>query len=308
MGCGFQKSSLRLAQRRDDSDMFALQKKFGTALQQWREHFSCSDRGCAVPGRIWNRASNRSSSARVHNANYCFPGCFEQELQRRFAKLDSISVAKPPRTHRMPLGLLMLSRGDIDSAQLRAVITRQREQSTSRIGECMQQMGFVGERQVTAALGAQWACPVLPENAATPARECPVPYAMLRAFRMAPVSYLAATRIMHVAFADGINYSALLAIEQALGCGTEACVCSSRELKILLDKLEEKPHRSDREFASGIPVTEMVRISSEYAGMLRAQEVRLAACDGIIWVRVEGRENSMNLLFPPLGENSDLAG
>ena len=263
MGCEFPKYSLRLAQQRKDSDMFALQKKFGTALQQCREHFSCCDRACAVPGRMWNRASNRSSSVRVHNANYCFPGCFEQELRRRFAKLDSTSVAKAPRAHRMPLGLLMLSRGDIDDAQLRAVTARQREQSTSRIGECMQQMGFVGERRVTTALGAQWACPVLPENVTALACECPVPYPLLRAFRMAPVSYVAATRIMHVAFSDGINYSALLAIEQALGCGTEACVCSSREMNVLLDKLEERFQRSNRVFDSGMVLTEMVRISSE---------------------------------------------
>ena len=124
----------------------------------------------------------------------------------------------------MPLGLLMLSRGDIDDAQLRAVTARQREQSTSRIGECMQQMGFVGERQVTTALGAQWACPVLAENVTALPCECPVPYPLLHAFRMVPVSYVAATRIMLVAFSDEINYSALLAIEQALGCGTEACV------------------------------------------------------------------------------------
>ena len=54
-------------------------------------------------------------------------------------------------------------------------------------------------------------------------------------------------------------------------------------------------------------LAEMVRISSNYAGMLRAQEVRHAACDGIIWVRVERRENSMNLVFPPRGESA-LAG
>jgi hypothetical protein len=286
--------------------MLDLQKKFAATLQQWREHLSCSNIGCAPSGRMWKRLSRRSSSIQVHNARYCLPACFEQELQRRFTKLNSRPAVKPRAPRRMPLGLLMLSRGDIDGEQLRKAFARQREAGAGRIGEWMQDMGFLGEHQITAALGAQWACPVLPEMSTAFDCECPVPYPLLSAFQLAPISYISATRVMHVAFADRINYSALLAIEQALGCRAEACVCGARELKVLLKKAEEKADRSYREFASGIVLTEMVRITSNYSSMLAARQVRIAACDGIIWARVEG-ETSMNLIFPSRA-NTALAG
>ena len=135
--------------------MFGVQKKFDAALQQWREYLSCSNTGCSMQGRVWKRVSRRSSNIQVHNARYCVPACFEQELQRRFRKLNSAPGVTPRAPHRMPLGLLMLSRGDIDGQQLRAAVARQQEEGAGRIGEWMQSMGFVGEQQVTAALGAQ---------------------------------------------------------------------------------------------------------------------------------------------------------
>jgi hypothetical protein len=287
--------------------MFRVQKKVGIALQQWREYLSCSNTGCSMPGRVWKRVSHRSSNIQVHNARYCAPACFEQELQRRFRKLNSAPGVTPRAPHRMPLGLLMLSRGDIDGQQLRAAVARQQEEGAGRIGEWMQSMGFVGEQQVTAALGAQWSCPVLPKMTTALDCECAVSPPLLRRFRLAPISYIASARMMHVAFADRINYSALLAIEQALACRAEACVCSTRELRLLMEKAEEKSDRSYREFASGIVLTEMVRITSNYAAMLEAREVRMAACDGLTWVRVEGRETSMNLIFPSKADDA-LAG
>jgi hypothetical protein len=48
---------------------------------------------------------------------------------------------------------------------------------------------------------------------------------------------------------------ALLAIEQALGCRAEACICSSREMNVLLDKPEERFQRSNRVFDSGMVLT-----------------------------------------------------
>jgi hypothetical protein len=45
------------------------------------------------------------------------------------------------------------------------------------------------------------------------------------------------------------------AIEQALGCRAEACICSSREMNVLLDKPEERFQRSNRVFDSGMVLT-----------------------------------------------------
>jgi Type II secretion system (T2SS), protein E, N-terminal domain len=277
--------------------MLSLQTKFGPAWQQWWEHLSCNNAACTASGRIWKRVSNGAGNLRVHGARYCFPGCFEGEMRRRFTRLLSAPLAKPRRAHRIPLGLLMLSRGDIDSTQLRAALTSQRDSGRGRIGEWMQQMGFTEESQVTAALGAQWACPVLPGIPAS-LSDCELPLPLLRRFRMAAVSYIAATRVMHVAFADGIEYSVLLAIEQALECRAEACLARESALASLLARLEEEPRRSDQVFPQARTPDEMTRITSSYAAMLAAKDVRLTRCAEFLWVRVAAGRDSANLLFP----------
>ncbi len=191
----------------------------------------------------------------------------------------------------------MLSRGDIDNTQLRAALGAQRDSGRGRIGEWMQQMGFIEESQVTAALGAQWACPVLPGIPAS-LSDCELPLPLLRRFRMAAVSYIAATRVMHVAFAEGIDYGVLLAIEQALECRAEPCVTGQNALASLLAQLEEKPRRSDHVFPQARTPDEMTRVTSSYAAMLSAKDVRLTRCAEFIWVRVEAAKDSANLLFP----------
>jgi len=275
----------------------SLQKRLDATWQQWREHLSCNDPACADSGRIWNRVSHRAGSLRVHGVRYCFPGCFERQLQWRLTHFLSGPPAKPGRAHRMPLGLLMLSRGDIDNTQLRAALAAQRDSGRGRIGEWMQQMGFSEESQVTAALGAQWACPVLSGIPAS-LSDCELPLPLLRHFRMAAVSYIAATRVMHVAFAEGIDYGVLLAIEQALECRAEPCVTGQNALASLLAQLEQKPRRSDQVFPQARTPDEMTRITSSYAAMLSATDVRLTRCAEFIWVRVEAAKDSANLLFP----------
>jgi len=277
--------------------MLSLANKFGATWQQWREHLSCNNAGCAVSGRMWKRVSRCAGSLRVHGSRYCFPGCFERALQWRLAQLLSAPPATARRPHRLPLGLLMLPRGDIDNNQLRAALAAQRDSGRGRIGEWMQQMKFTEEAQVTAALAAQWACPAVLVIPATPP-DCNLPLPLLQRFHMAVVSYVATTRVMHVAFTEGIDYSVLLSIEQALECRAEPCVAGPSALASILARLEEEQRRSDQIFAQARTPDEMTRITSSYAAMLSAKDVRLARCAEFIWVRVEAAKDSANLLFP----------
>lgn len=232
---------------------------------------------------------------RLHGVRLCFPQCFEPALERRFAQLLRAAPVKPRRPHRIPLGLLLLARGDIDSVQLQAALAAQRGRAQGRIGEWIESLGFARREQITSAVGAQWSCPVLPRLPAEPLITS-LPLPLLRYFRMAPVHYVEAMRLMHVAFADGVEYSALLAIEQALECRAQPCIVSSAALDSLLLQLDDAPRRPDQVFPSG-DVDEMTRTCASYAGILPAEDVRLVRCAGFIWARLQAAANSVNLLF-----------
>lgn len=277
--------------------MLSIQKKCDAALRQWREKFSCDDSACTSSGRMWKRVSKRFRCLRIHGAQLCFPGCFERKLLQRFTRLLSVPPVNKRWAHRIPLGLMLLSRGDIDDAQLRKALAAQRAGGEGRIGDWMQRLGFIGEPQVTAALGLQWACPVLP-RVPDICDDSRLPAALVRRFHMAAVSYVAATRTMHVAFSDGIDYSVLLAIEQVLECRAEPCLAGQSALALLWARMDEAPRRSDQVFGNVRTPDEMTRITASYAAILKAQDVRLTRCAEFIWARVDAGEASANLLFP----------
>ena len=194
----------------------------------------CHAADCSAPRRAWDRLSSRSRTISLHGRSYCFPQCFEGALRQSFATMQRERVLKHRPMYRVPLGLLMLSRADLTSAQLRHALAEQDHDAGLRIGECMQRLGYVSEPQLTAALAAQWSCPVLhvmPQQL----RHCGLPHGLLERFQMLPVHFVSATRTLHIAFASEIAYRALVAASK--------CSIAKRNLVLLLGQ------RSGRELS-----------------------------------------------------------
>lgn len=232
----------------------------------------------------------------MHGSRYCFPQCFDRELQQRLERLQFGQAVEGRRERRVPLGLLMLSRADVSAEQLHHSLAEQNRGTGLRIGECMQRLGYVGQQQVTAALAAQWRCPVLH---AMPAQVLHhgLPHGVLTRFQMLPVHFVFATRTLHVAFASEIAYRALVAIEYMLDCKTEPCLVTPDVLEAGMERLQQNSAPGEKIFPAGRTPAEMARITSSYAARLDAENVKLAACGELAWVRVEGRGEFTNLLF-----------
>ena len=256
----------------------------------------CNRFDCSRSSRAWYRLSDGAGSVRLDGLRYCFPRCFERELTRRFQGAQSVFDVKPRPPHRVPLGLLMLSRGDLDSGQLRHALHAQRESGTGRIGEWIEKLGYAHEHQVTAALATQWACPVLRRLPAR-AADCGVPYQLLKRFHMVPVHFARVTRVLHVAFSADIEYPALLAIEQMLECKTAPCLAVPAALAIVLGRMDEEERKSEKVFDGHRLPEEMTRIISSYAARLGAEQLRTVVCGNYVWVRIEGEPDPTNLLL-----------
>jgi hypothetical protein len=230
--------------------------------------------------------------------SYCAPQCFENAARVCFSHACASAIAPSPFQHRVPLGLLMLSRGQLTHAQLRAALEAQSANRHRRIGEWLEQLGFATEQQVTAALGLQWACPVLgwkPPHDFTCGRM--LPYRLLEHFRMLPVQFVAATRIFYLAFCDGIDYSALYAIEQMLDCRTQACLISRRNMDQELERMGHEARSGDLLFESWRDPAAMAEITCGYALKFGAEQVRIVSCGEYIWVRLEAKREFATLLF-----------
>jgi hypothetical protein len=278
-------------------------KRFSGVRNRWvQAHPPCSDLDCNVTRRLWRRIGWWNQRIRLRGAHYCAPTCFENAARECFSEVCAQSVTASPVQHRIPLGLLMLSRGQLTYPQLQAALKAQQGSRHHRIGEWLQELGFATEHEITSALGLQWACPVLAWR--TPLDSVcrrMLPYRLLERFRMLPVQFVSSTRTFYLAFCDGIDYAALYAIERMLDCRTEACLISRSRMDRELERMGHEARAGDLLFESWHDPAAMAQITCSYALKLGAKQARIVACGEYIWTRLEvGREVATLLFRHPL--------
>jgi len=260
----------------------------------------CGNQECERGKRRWWNFLRRPPSIRVQSVPFCREQCFDRALAVAVRRVSSPAVS-PVAGHRIPLGLLLLSRGQLSEPQLRIALERQRVAGQGRIGEWLRVLGFVNEQQITAALARQWSCPILRTIATASLDRLPLlPASLLEHFVMLPLAYIPATRTLHMVFGEGLDYAVLYAIEQMLNCRTEPCMATPNAVK---QRLQHQPHgREDSEivFDRIADEYELCRIVRSYALRTAAREVRLASCGPYLWARLFRPEprSAVDLLLP----------
>jgi len=149
----------------------------------------------------------------IEDSWFCSPECAGRTLQTELRRCIDDVYTKPRPLHRMPLGLLMLSRGFVTEAQVQSALLAQRREGRGKIGQWLQTLGFATERQVVTALALQYATPVL----AFPSEVVPqraLPLVMLKAFGIAPVRFSAVQQLLYVAFCSPVDHKLLQSIEK----------------------------------------------------------------------------------------------
>lgn len=258
----------------------------------------CEESDCGLTRRLWRRLHWWNGSIRLQGSNYCAPQCFEAAARERFARICRLAAPARPVQHRIPLGLLMLSRGQLTNRQLRLALEAQQASGNHRIGEWLEKLGFATERQVTAALGLQWACPVLTGKINLDPRSAQrLPYRLLESFRFVPVQFVDATRTFYLAFSGGIDYAALYAVEQMLECRADACLASRSTIDQALEQLGSERGHGALLFEGWREAAEMARITCSYVLKLGAEDVRIVGCKEYIWARLVASGDVAHLLF-----------
>ncbi len=181
--------------------------------------------------------------------------------------------------------------------QLRTALEAQRMHGR-RIGQWLEHLGFATSQQITAALGLQWSCPVL-QSSAIVDPECArvLPLRLLQSSRMLPIRFIASTRVFYLAFSDGLDHTALYAIEQMLHCRTDACLVEPSALERGLERIAREPRQGDVHFEGWHEAVEMARITCDYVLKLEAEQVQVVACGEYIWVRLQAGSGFSNILF-----------
>jgi len=254
----------------------------------------CDRPGCKGPraARLWRKRS----AVRMEGSWFCSSQCVEREVEPVFDRILSQPEHPGPSHHRLPLGLLMLSRGLVGENQLRTALSAQHAAQRGKIGQWLQGLGFVTERQVVTALALQWACPVLAFPAETERHDM-VPSPILRSRRMMPVRFAASTRVLYVAFSTQVDHTVLYALEHMLDCQASPCVVSDATMDGWLRRTETPGKSTAHLFERMTDPVEMARITGSYIARLSAEEVRVVKCRPYVWVRLRSSRRVTDLLF-----------
>jgi len=254
---------------------------------------------CIYLQSMWRRLRGKTPGVLLDGALCCLNHCLEPALFDAFEPVRS--TLKPSAVpHRIPLGLLLVSRQQLTAEQLWTALEVQRSAGHGRLGEWLLSLGFVTEDNITAALARQWSCPVLRTRPSLRrnSRSPQLPLALLENFAMIPVDYVEATSTLHLAFGDGVDHNVLYAIEKMTQSHTAPCMAASSFVRANLQN--RLRHRSECEVAFEGPAdtAECCRIVVSYCARLSASEIRLAGCGSSIWVRLFRMSRPpMDLLF-----------
>jgi hypothetical protein len=257
----------------------------------------CANNSCNR--KTWLQAfSHRNDGLKVDGDWYCSPRCFEQAVKGKIGELLT-TQGKPvkARTSRVPLGLLLLQRGVLTAEQLQSALNRHRL-TEMNFGDVVQQLGFATPEQVTAAVAAQWACPVFPLGDRQPDVPVRIPRQFLELYGMLPVHYAESERRLLVGFVSGVQHQVLYTIGLMTSCTVAPCFITAREYETHLHS-PSTPFLRDNElvFEQIVETIEMARVTTNYVVQLSADRVRLGRCRNYLWIRIWGCKREMDLLF-----------
>lgn len=126
-------------------------------LARWTE--LCGSRECETG---WLQLFRSRSLPRFEGTWACSARCMERIVADGVrSQIDSWEPVVAARSLRMPLGLILLSRGWITHLELREALAAQRSAGAGRIGEWLGRLHGISEATIAKAMGIQWNCAVL---------------------------------------------------------------------------------------------------------------------------------------------------
>lgn len=259
----------------------------------------CESPVCSHRRQSWRPWSGSPSGYSFEGHWYCSMECLAHALVAAIAEVLPKKASSPAKPHRVPLGLLLLSRGLVDNEQLKQALKAQKDSGTGRVGEWLRHLGAVTEEQITLALGLQWSIPVFPLGQSRRFLDCAglVPLPLLETAEMIPVHLIPTSQTLYVAFVDRINYSALCALEKMLACRTEPCLAAQSHIRNALGEIRNRPPRFET-FVDNVSdpanITNAVLTQVE---RLNATGLKVTGFADFIWARIFSEFEYTDVLF-----------
>ena len=247
----------------------------------------CANPFCLRPPSLWQRWWARHEGTWLEGNWYCSPDCFYEGLCQHLENTGKAKLHLKPAPNRLPLGLVLLSRGEITPQQLRQALAMQRSTRSGRVGQWLIKMGAISEAQVTQALAAQQGCPVFdPHELQSLPETMHWPLTLTETYRAVPVFCNRPQANLFVGFLEAVDHSFLYSVERMLQCRTEPCIVSPSVFRRNAER--EAPSRESETIVIQHRQSnfEMAQAIANYAQQVRAERCAMAWCGHHLWIRL----------------------
>jgi len=248
----------------------------------------CANPLCPRPPTLWQRWWARHEGTWLEENWYCSPDCFQDGVGLHLESAGAFKLRRTPKPSRLPLGLVLLSQGEIAAEQLRQALEIQRSAGTGKIGQWLVKMGAVSEQQVIKALAAQQGCPVfaLREPQPLPAAiHWPAP--LIETYRAVPVFFNPPQSNLYVGFLEEVDHSFLCSVEQMLHCRTQPCIVPSFVYRLNMEWQASTVATETVVIYQRQSSFEMAQTIGNYAQQVRAERCAIAFCKDNLWIRLQ---------------------
>jgi len=259
----------------------------------------CASENCPNRGKLLAGWRSQYDGVEFGNLPYCSALCAKTALEREIERLLLSAQQENRKPHRIPLGLLLVSRGIVTSKQVEEALRLQRENGTGRLGRWLLEINALTEVELTASLGVQWGCPVFPLEQHNAYLKCAsmLPLGILQSEGVLPVHHTPESNTLYLAFMNRIDHTLLYAFEQMTGCRASPCVASEGAVIGALERLNQIARPRETLFDSVRKAHEMAATTVNYAAKLQALSIQVTCATNHVWFRFRGRDAWHDLLF-----------
>jgi hypothetical protein len=259
----------------------------------------CALADCPKRHRMLSVYWMRSSGTEFDGRWYCSMECLQRAVRLAVQNHISRFLFERPRSYRLPVGLLLVNRGQITNAQLQEALRLQREHRSGRIGTWLRQMNATTDHEIVKALAQQWACPVYPldRHPQVVSWTDVAPFTLFAAAKAVPVHLSLDGRTLHVAFSERVDHTLLYALERMLDCRTIACVASESAVNAMLEAKGLAADRSDINFETLRDAGGIASAICSYVQQIEAPQLKLERAGPYLWARLTRSGDFRDLLF-----------
>jgi hypothetical protein len=260
---------------------------------------NCQRKGCTRVRPDFGLLLNRKKVPQFEGKDFCSENCLELQVESELSeRWQNVHRSARPRVPRPKIGAILLQNGMITQHQLEEAIALQKREGHGRIGEWLQRLGIVSERQITQALSRQYALPMINLRETDPPSEAVhlIPGIIARSFSALPVGYDEDRATIQLAVIPPFGFLTQDILRKMTGKNLSIFVGDESKIRRLLELWYETCASGDKEgvFEDLPDVLSIGRATVAFACESRASNLQIELLEDYLWTRVDLQNSSLH--------------